>query len=253
MADQRAPGLLAELPRMQALGAALLGIVGDVNHRYGYHIPSSRVAPDDYSMRGAQNRPDGDFACALDAGMGWPAARKWLAWLIAEIAADRITGVAEVIGSLDGRTARYWSDADGWTPQGVPYRGSGHVTWTHVGIYRSTARVDHRLFAGWTAVGLLTQEDDMPDWTDRVKVPADLVKHFPSELKVTADTTMSLADLLWRAPLYAAQATSAARAVQAALGAHTELEPVAGGVDLDALADRVVDKLAARLADAAPE
>lgn len=160
-----APALLTELPRLSTVGAANLGICGDLNHHYGYHINSGRLPSSDYSMQGPLNRPVGDHCCALDIGMGWPAARSWIRWLIQMVREDRIQGVAEVIGSLDGRTARYWSDADGWGDSGVPYNGEGHVTWTHVGIYRSTAFVDHGLLAGWTPTGYSgslanTGEDD---------------------------------------------------------------------------------------------
>lgn len=185
MVDQRAPGLVAELPRLVKVGAELLGIVGDVNHTYGYHIPSSRVAASDYSMEGVLNRPAGDFACAIDIGMDWPASREWLKWLIREIRADRIKGIAEVIGSPDGVSARYWSD--GATPQwddpGDPYTGSGHVSWTHVAIYRSTARLDHQLLTGWTPTGRISygpnqsvrrwSPDDLGDRTATATRPED--------------------------------------------------------------------------------
>jgi hypothetical protein len=75
----------------------------------------------------------------------------WLRWLIEEIRTDRIQGIAEVIGSYDGVNVRYWSDSSGWETNGQPYTGSGHDTWTHVSVYRSTALQDHHILDGWTA------------------------------------------------------------------------------------------------------
>jgi hypothetical protein len=147
-----APGLDIERKRLAAIGGRWLGTCGDRNHTYGFHVPACRLPSSDYSMRGAANRPaDNRYGCAIDIGMNWPAARTWLRWLIKAIADDRITGIAEVIGSYDGRNVRYWSDATGWHTDGVKYTGSGHDTWTHVAVYRSTATRDHKLLAGWTA------------------------------------------------------------------------------------------------------
>lgn len=157
---QEAPGLQAEKPRMETVGAQFLGIVGDQLHDYGYHLCNPDDA--DYSTFGSQNDPVCDCACALDVGMSWPASRSWLQWLIGEIRDDRITGIAEVIGSFDGVNVRYWSDTEtpDWQQEGVPYQGDGHDTWTHVAIYRSTALEDHRLLAGWTANGLEVHMSD---------------------------------------------------------------------------------------------
>lgn len=157
MACSEAPGLVIEKQRLATIGSGLfLGIVGDSRHSFGYHLcdpPSG-----DYSLSGAANKPVGRYACALDISMNWPAARQWLAWLITEIREDRITGIAEVIGSFDGRNVRYWSDSETpqWQQEGVPYNGDGHDTWTHVAIYRSSAQIDHGLLAGWNASGYRT-------------------------------------------------------------------------------------------------
>jgi len=105
-------------------------------------------------MEGAANVPVCEWhACAIDIGMDWPASRDWLKWLIQQIQSDAIQGIAEVIGSYDGYDVRYWSDSSGWSTNGQPYGGSGHDTWTHVSIYRSTALDDHSILAGWNANG----------------------------------------------------------------------------------------------------
>jgi hypothetical protein len=148
------PALIIEKGRLAAIGGSFLGICGDANHTYGYHVPAANLPGDDYSLEGAANDPVCDwYASAIDIGMDWPASRDWLAWLIEGIRNDEIQGIAEVIGSYDGNDVRYWSDDSGWDQDGIPYQGQGHDTWTHVAIYRSTALADHGILAGWTANG----------------------------------------------------------------------------------------------------
>jgi len=146
-----APALQIERDRLATIGGSFLGICGDASHTYGYHVPAALLPSSDYSLQGAANAPVcGWHGCAIDIGMDWPVSRTWLRWLIQAIREDRITGIAEVIGSYDGSNVRYWSDGSGWGTDGQPYSGSGHDTWTHVAIYRSTALADHGILAGWT-------------------------------------------------------------------------------------------------------
>ena len=147
-----APALVIEKGRLAAIGGSFLGICGDANHTYGFHVPAARLPASDYSLEGAANQPVCEWhAAAIDIGMDWPVSRDWLRWLIGEIRADRIHDIAEVIGSYDGVNVRYWSDSSGWETDGIPYEGEGHDTWTHVSIYRSTALQDHQILSGWTA------------------------------------------------------------------------------------------------------
>lgn len=146
------PALLIERRRLQAIGGSFLGICGDANHTYGFHVAAANLPADDYSLEGAANEPVCEWhAAAIDIGMDWPASRDWLRWLIAQIQSGELTGIAEVIGAYDGTNVRYWSDSAGWSTQGDRYTGSGHDTWTHVSIHRSTAWEDHGILAGWTA------------------------------------------------------------------------------------------------------
>jgi hypothetical protein len=150
-----APGLTLEKQRLDAIGGSFLGICGDANHTYGYHVPAANLPESDYSMEGSANDPVCQYhGAAIDIGMDWPASRDWLEWLIVQIQTDAITGVAEVIGSYDGVNVRYWSDSAGWSTEGIPYTGSGHDTWTHVAVYRSTTNDDHGLLFGWTEDGM---------------------------------------------------------------------------------------------------
>jgi hypothetical protein len=150
-----APALALERSRLETIGGSFLGSCGDVNHTYGYHVPAANLPASDYSLEGAENDPVCEwYSSAIDIGMDWPAARDWLHWLIEGIQTKRLRGIPEVIGSYDGVNVRYWSDSRGWSTNGVPYTGSGHDTWTHVSIHRSTAHEDHRILAGWTATGM---------------------------------------------------------------------------------------------------
>lgn len=243
------PGLLAELLRLQTVGAQFLGIVGDANHTWGYHVPSSRVLSSDYSMQGAANRPVGDFACAIDIGMRWPASRDWLRWLIREIRDDRIQGISEVIGSYDGHNVRYWSDNSGWHTDGVAYQGTGHDTWTHIGIYRSTAYNDHGLLAGWTATGLANspQEDDM-QLSDRITgTHPETGVYYDFSVEEFFEGTNTAA---WKAVSLAEQAHRRLDAADKKLDAIlTKLAAVAAGnVDVDALATKLTPKIAEEIA-----
>lgn len=166
-----APGLVVEQQRLASIGASFLGCIGDANHSFGAHLCDP--PPGDYTLAGDANTPVGDYACAIDIGADWPASREWLQWLIAEIREDRITGIFEVIGSFDGEDVRYWSDSSGWQQEGVPYQGTGHDTWMHVAIYRSTALEDHKILAGWTATGYGNAgDDDMPQGIGPLQIPA---------------------------------------------------------------------------------
>jgi hypothetical protein len=147
-----APALVIEKQRLADIGGSFLGICGDVNHTYGYHVPAANLPADDYSLQGAANLPVCEWhAAAIDIGMDWPVSRDWLAWLIENIRNDDIQGIAEVIGSYDGVNVRYWSDSSGWHQEGEPYGGEGHDSWTHVSVYRSTALDDHGVLLGWSA------------------------------------------------------------------------------------------------------
>lgn len=152
------PALVIERERLEYVGGSFLGICGDANHTYGYHVAAANLPGSDYSLEGAANDPVCEWhAAAIDIGMDWPASRDWLRWLIEGIRNDTIQGVAEVIGSYDGQDVRYWSDDSGWSENGIPYQGAGHDSWTHVSIYRSTSLIDHKILFGWRSDGQATQ------------------------------------------------------------------------------------------------
>ncbi|TWJ11788.1 hypothetical protein LX16_2523 [Stackebrandtia albiflava] len=176
-----APALVIEKKRLSVVKARFLGIVGDAAHSFGYHLAAADLPSDDYSLQGA-NQPvaDDGAACAIDIGMDWPASRRWLRWLIAEIRADRIKGIGEVIGSYDGKRVRYWSDGSGWGRDGVEYQGSGHDSWTHVAIYRNDTTTDRGLLKGWTPDGY-EGDDDMPTAKEIAKAVVDYTWRKPKQ------------------------------------------------------------------------
>ena len=164
MGRHAARSLEIEAARLAEIGGDLLGICGDPEHTSGAHLPARELPADDYTREGPLNNPvaDWDACCAIDIGMNWPASRQWLAWLIKEIREGRITGIFEVIGSLDGTNVRYWSvnNTPGWPQNGEHYTGSGHDRWTHVAIGRRNTTRDYGVLKGWTANG--REDDDMP-------------------------------------------------------------------------------------------
>jgi len=124
-----------------------LGIVGDTNHRSGYHIGPDRTPPGDYSEQLTRDRNGARvypyYASAEDSGMGWVGSRSWLAALIVD-ARNRVPytrDIREIIGSLDGKTALYWDSQTGF--RAARYTGAGHLTHTHISFFRDSANRGH--------------------------------------------------------------------------------------------------------------
>jgi hypothetical protein len=161
------PGILKlNAYRARTLGRQYnLGIVGDANHKAGYHLGPDRTPPGDYSEKLARDRGGAShypyYAAADDSGMDWPRSREWLANLVLDCRAgkDHTRDIREIIGSLDGRNALYWDSQAGF--RAVDYKGSGHVTHTHISFFRDSADRDQsqvlRQF-----LEPPQQEDDMP-------------------------------------------------------------------------------------------
>lgn len=160
------PGIVElQAYRTAQLGRGLnLGIVGDSNHKAGYHLGPDRTPVGDYSERLARDKAGARlfpyYASAEDSSMAWSQSRQWLAKLVT----DARNGVAytrdirEIIGSLDGQTALYWDAQNGF--QAVRYLGSGHLTHTHISFFRDSAQRDQsdvlRMY-----LEPPTEEDDM--------------------------------------------------------------------------------------------
>lgn len=144
------------------------GIVGDSNHKTGYHLGPDRTPPGDYSerltrdRRGAASFPV--YASAIDIDMGWPGSRQWLAALVlgSRNGAAHTRDIREIIGSLNGQRVLYWDSQTGFSAVG--YTGADHVTHTHISFFRDSANRDQSdvLRTYLEPSQLQQQEDDMP-------------------------------------------------------------------------------------------
>jgi hypothetical protein len=147
------------------LDPAEVGIVGDVNHRGGYHCGSDRVVVDDYSVVESSRDRTGlaDWACALDLGK-WSATvagkrhdlRSMSVWIVAQCKAGApdARDIREVIYSPDGQVVRRYDR--------LGIRSSGddsHLEHTHLSYFRDAIKAGRdqtALFRRYlTSIGLL--------------------------------------------------------------------------------------------------
>ncbi|MEU4588743.1 hypothetical protein [Micromonospora aurantiaca (nom. illeg.)] len=160
--------------RADDLEPAEVGIVGDVNHRGGYHCGSDRVVTNDYSVVESTRDRTGLtlHASALDVGTfsvrsggGTHNLRTFSAWMVAQCAANAADtrDIREIIYSPDGRTVRRW-DRLGRRTSG----DSSHLFHTHFSFFRDSTKAGRDqtpLFRRYlTAIGMIATtkpEDDM--------------------------------------------------------------------------------------------
>ncbi|MFC0099603.1 hypothetical protein ACFFKH_19040 [Micromonospora marina] len=166
--------------RAADLEPAEVGIVGDVNHRGGYHCGSDRVVRNDYSVVESSRDRSGLtlYASALDVGMfsvrsggGTHNLRTFSTWMVAQCAANAADtrDIREIIYSPDGRTVRRW-DRLGRRTSG----DSSHLFHTHFSFFRDSTKAGRDqtpLFRRYlTAIGMIAAvkpEDDM-EQTDKL-------------------------------------------------------------------------------------
>lgn len=120
------------------LEPAEVGIVGDPNHRGGYHCGSNRVVKNDYSVVESRRDKKGlsIYASALDVGefsQGKHNLRTFSLWCVEQCKAKAADtkDIREIIYSPDGRTVKRW-DALGIRSGG----DSSHLFHTHFSIFR---------------------------------------------------------------------------------------------------------------------
>ncbi|MGY0005294.1 hypothetical protein [Micromonospora sp. I033] len=151
--------------RTQDLEPGEVGIVGDSNHRGGYHCGSDRVVPNDYSVVESTRDSSGLtlHASALDVGTFSVSSggathnlRTFSTWFVSQCAAGAADArdIREIIYSPDGRTVKRW-DRLGKRTTG----DSSHLFHTHFSFFRDSTK------AGWdqtplfrrylTAIGLI--------------------------------------------------------------------------------------------------
>lgn len=166
--------------RADDLEPAEVGIVGDVNHRGGYHCGSDRVVTNDYSVVESNRDRSGLtlYASALDVGTfsvrsggGTHNLRTFSTWMVAQCVANAADtrDIREVIYSPDGRTVRRW-DRLGRRTGG----DSSHLFHTHFSFFRDSTKAGRDqtpLFRRYlTAIGMIATakpEDDM-EQTDKL-------------------------------------------------------------------------------------
>jgi len=123
-----------------------VGIVGDVNHRGGYHCGSDRVDADDYSVDESPRDSAGLTlsASALDVGMFSVVVggrthnlRTFSTWCVAQCVAGAsdTRDIREIIYSPDGRTVKRWDRLRKRTTG-----DSSHLTHTHFSFFRDSTR-----------------------------------------------------------------------------------------------------------------
>ena len=128
------------------LESAEVGIVGDANHRGGYHCGSNRVVRNDYSVVESSRDKSGLtlFASALDVGNfsytkngRTHNLRTFSAWMVAQCKANAADtrDIREIIYSPDGRTVRRW-DRLGRRTSG----DSSHLYHTHFSFFRDATK-----------------------------------------------------------------------------------------------------------------
>jgi hypothetical protein len=151
--------------RSQDLEPAEVGIVGDPNHRGGYHCGSDRVVPRDYSVVESTRDASGLtlHASALDVGTfsvtsggATHSLRTFSTWFVSQCAADAADArdIREIIYSPDGRTVKRW-DRLGKRTTG----DNSHLLHTHFSFFRDSTKADRDqtpLFRRYlTAIGLI--------------------------------------------------------------------------------------------------
>ncbi|MFG2056697.1 hypothetical protein ACGFI9_22005 [Micromonospora sp. NPDC048930] len=146
-----------------------VGIVGDANHRGGYHCGSDRVVANDYSVVESPRDSTGLTlnASALDVGMFTAVVggrthnlRTFSTWCVAQCAASAADtrDIREIIYSPDGQTVKRW-DRLGKRTTG----DSSHLTHTHFSFFRDSTKAGRDqtpLFRRYlTTIGLIEGDD----------------------------------------------------------------------------------------------
>ncbi|GIJ12407.1 hypothetical protein ACFFMR_18680 [Micromonospora andamanensis] len=152
-----------------------VGIVGDVNHRGGYHCGSDRVVANDYSVVESPRDRNGLTldAAALDVGMFQVNSGgrthnlvTFSTWCVAQCVANApdTRDIREIIYSPDGTVVRRW-DRLGRRSTG----DRSHLWHTHFSFFRDSIKAnrDQRpLFRRYlTTIGLLRSEEGENDMT----------------------------------------------------------------------------------------
>lgn len=221
-----------------ALPWSAIGMKGDASHTYGYHRSRNWVntlggKSGDYSVQLDLDRSGGgeDWVSALDVSLD--TARLKVATTRVMAALQRkdpaVSDVREVFGTTDGKTVTGWDAAK----NRLTTSDASHLFHLHVSFYRSKADVDH---SGLLRV-LSTDGGSGMELNTRVGSVSE------PNFDRTVENVFSD---LWHAIHGPSQdAFARIKAIQAAVDGLDA--GGSGGVDVDALAEKVVDLIVPQL------
>jgi hypothetical protein len=154
MTTVAAPIVEEEMDDWEKLGGTDLGIVGDLNHNYGFHLGANRVPPEDYSRYRDPNGAfgpyiDWDYACAGDFGHSFePKLMTYHRNVLNGLMTGKHPMICEFIGKpWEDRPVYYWARWNGITTL-QKYTGVGHDKWSHISWYRSEVDKKANLWVG---------------------------------------------------------------------------------------------------------
>lgn len=172
---------------------SFLGIVGDGNHTYGYHLGKDRLTAGDYSIQWDRDKHGLSYAAsAIDIGASSSADLvKLCDWMVGQAKRGLRPDTREIIGpQLNGRAYR-WAVDDGWVGH-IRSDGDDHETHIHESFFRDSEFKDKVQYYSPFFEG---DEDDM--------TPAELFAaqlptggSFGGAIKTLLDRTNYLANVL---------------------------------------------------------
>jgi hypothetical protein len=158
-----APVIEAEMADWVSLGGVNLGIVGNADHSYGFHVAADELPASDYSRTmdpvGAYGPyVDWDFACAGDfSHENNETLRAMHRQVLSRLMNGEMPMICEFIGKpWADQPVYYWARWNGIETLQY-YTGSGHDKWSHISWYRSM--VNQRAYL-WKGDSLSPEEMD---------------------------------------------------------------------------------------------
>lgn len=145
-----------------------LGIVGDDNHTYGYHLGKDRLRPGDYSAKLARDRAGLSNASSANDVGEFGELVELVEFTVAEARAGRMPDLRAVIGpARDGRAYRWDFDDDEVTKRapGDSHEYHGHWSWYRDSEYRDKVGYFRPFFEDASA-----PKPTIPasDWTEKL-------------------------------------------------------------------------------------
>lgn len=252
--------------RPEDLEPGEVGIVGDANHRGGYHCGSDRVVRNDHSVVESTRDSTGLTldAAALDVGMFRVSSggsthdlRSFSRWCVAQCVAGTsdTRDIREIIYSPDGAVVKRWDR--------LRKRSSGdssHLWHTHFSFFRDSIKAGRDqtpLFRRYlTSIGLLEDTDMDATQARQLAEVYEILTRWRVGMPTMGDGKRTIEPVKWRIRDEAWQASVSAalnqdpvdeQAIVAGLLAVLTPEKIAEAIP-PTLAQQVADELARRLA-----